>query len=76
MTPPILRAPQAGKGFMLYIAAQEGVINVVLVQEENDKEFIVAFVSQRLLDAETRYVFIENYACCCIMHAQNSDSTY
>jgi hypothetical protein len=31
MTPPVLRAPQAGKGFMLYIAAQEGVISVVLV---------------------------------------------
>jgi hypothetical protein len=39
--------------------AQERVIGVVLVQEETNKEFIMAFASQRLLDVETRYVFIE-----------------
>jgi hypothetical protein len=74
MTLPVLRAPQAGKGFRLYIAAQENVIGAVLVQEENDKEFIVAFVSRRLFDAETRYVFIEKlclllyYACSKFKH--------
>jgi hypothetical protein len=74
MTPAILRAPQAGKGFKLYIATQERVISEVLVQELNDEEFIVAFVSRRLLDAETRYVFIEKlclslyYACSKFRH--------
>jgi hypothetical protein len=32
MTPPILRVPQVGKGFRLYIAVQERVIGAVLVQ--------------------------------------------
>jgi hypothetical protein len=74
MMPPVLRASQAGNGFRLYIAAKERVIGVVLVQEEGNKEFIVAFVSQRLLDAEMRYVFIEKlclslyYACSKFRH--------
>jgi hypothetical protein len=70
----VLRAPQTGKEFRLYITAQERVISAVLVQEEGNKEFIVAFVSQRLLDAETWYVFIERlclllyYACSKFRH--------
>jgi hypothetical protein len=32
-TPPVLRAPKSGEPFRLYIAAQEGVIGVVLTQE-------------------------------------------
>jgi hypothetical protein len=31
----------------------------VLLQEEDGKEFLVAYMSRRLLDAETRYVFME-----------------
>jgi hypothetical protein len=30
-----------------------------VLQEEDGKEFPVAYVSQRLLDAETRYDFME-----------------
>jgi hypothetical protein len=53
----------------MYITAQEWVIGAVLLQEEDGKEFLVAYVSRRLLDAETRYVFVEKlclslyYAC-------------
>jgi hypothetical protein len=45
------------------------VIGVVLTQESNGKEFIVAYVSRRLLGAEARYAIIEKlclslyYAC-------------
>jgi hypothetical protein len=59
MSPPVLRAPKAGTPFKMYISAQERVIGVVLLQEEGGKEFLVAYVSQCLLDAETRYVFVE-----------------
>jgi hypothetical protein len=45
--------------FKMYIAAQERIIGAILLQEEDGKEFLVAYVSQRLLDAETRYVFVE-----------------
>jgi hypothetical protein len=45
------------------------VIRVVLTQETDGKEYVVAYESRRLLDIETRYTFIEKlclslyYAC-------------
>ena len=58
-SPPILRAPKRGIPFKLYIAAEEKVIGAVLTQEVDGKEYIITYVSRRLLDAETRYTFIE-----------------
>jgi hypothetical protein len=66
--PLVLRAPKSGLPFRLYIAAQEKVIGVVLAQEDGGKECIIAYVSHRLLDTESRYVFIEGFACLYIMH--------
>jgi hypothetical protein len=59
MSPSVLRGLKAGNPFKMYIAAQERVIGAVLLQEEDGKEFLVAYMSRRLLDAETRYVFME-----------------
>lgn len=70
----MLRAPKAGIPFRLYIAAEEGVIGAVLTQEVEGKEYIVTYLSRRLLGAETRYVFIEKlclslyYACTKLRH--------
>jgi hypothetical protein len=58
-SPPILQAPKPGQGFRLYIATQERAIGAELAQMEGKAEFMVAYVSQRLLDAEVRYVLIE-----------------
>jgi hypothetical protein len=58
----------------MYIATQEWVIGDVLLQEEDGKEFLVAYVSRRPLDAETWYVFVEKlclslyYACSKFRH--------
>jgi hypothetical protein len=58
----------------MYIAVQEWVIGTVLLQEEDGKEFLVAYMSQHLLDAETWYVFVEKlclslyYACSKFRH--------
>jgi hypothetical protein len=57
----------------MYIAAQEWVIGAVLLQEEDGKEFLVAYVSRRLLDAETQYVFVEKFAHIYIMRAPSLD---
>lgn len=67
-TPPVVRAPKAGKPFRLYIASEDKVIGAVLTQEEDGKEYIITYLSRRLLDAETRYVFIERL-CLCIYYA-------
>jgi hypothetical protein len=80
MSTPVLRAPKTGNPFKMYIAAQEWVIRVVLLKEEDGKEFLMAYVSQHLLDAEARYVFMEKlclslyYACSKFRHYNLSSS--
>jgi hypothetical protein len=64
----VLKAPQVGVSFRLYIAAEDKVIGVVLTQETKGKEHVVAYLSQRLVDAETRYTFIEKL-CLCLFYA-------
>jgi hypothetical protein len=59
MSPPVLRALKIENPLKMYIAMQEWVIGAVLLQEEDGKEFLVAYVSCHLLDAETWYVFVE-----------------
>ncbi len=67
-TPPVVRAPKAGMPFRLYAAPEDKVIGTVLTQEEDGKEYIITYLSRRLLDAETRYVFIERL-CLCLYYA-------
>jgi hypothetical protein len=73
MSRPMLRALKARNPFKTYIAVQELVIGAVLLQEDG-KEFPVAYVSRRLLHAETQYVFMEKlclslyYACSKFRH--------
>ena len=65
----MLKAPRRGVPFRLYVAAEDKVIGAVLTQETEGKEYIITYLSQRLIDAETRYTFIEKlclslyYAC-------------
>jgi hypothetical protein len=71
---PVLQAPKAENPFKMYIAAQEWVIGAVMLQEEDNKEFLVAYVIQRLLDTKTQYVFLQKlclslyYACSKFRH--------
>jgi hypothetical protein len=50
--------------FRLYIAAEGKVIGAVLTQETEAKEHVVTYLCQRLVDAETRYTFIEKLCLC------------
>jgi ribonuclease HI len=67
--PPVVRAPRVGETFRLYIAATHKVIGVVLTQDSSSKEAVVAYLSKRMVDAETRYTHVEKlclslyYAC-------------
>ena len=73
-SPPVLKAPKKGIPFRLYVAAEDKVIDVVLTLEIEGKEYIITYVGRRLIDAETRYTFIENlclslyYACTKLRH--------
>jgi ribonuclease HI len=48
----------------LYIAVEDKVIGAVLTQVTGGKEHVVTYLSQRLVDAETRYAFIEKLCLC------------
>jgi hypothetical protein len=63
----MMKAPMAGIPFRLYIAAEDAVIGVVLMQITEDKEHIITYLSQCLIDAETRYSFIEKL-CLSLFH--------
>lgn len=67
-TPLVMKAPRHWEPFRLYIAAEEGVIGVVLSQNAEGKEHVVTYLSRCLLDADTRYTFIEKL-CLCLYYA-------
>ena len=56
------------------MAAEDKVIGAVLTQETEGNEYIITYLSRRLIDAETRYTFIEKlclslyYACTKLRH--------
>ena len=65
----MLKAPRRGVPFRLYVAAENKIIVAVLTQETEDKEYVITYISRRLIDAETRYTVTEKlclslyYAC-------------
>jgi hypothetical protein len=65
---PVLKVPQVGVPFRLYIAAEDKVIGAVLTQETKGKKHVVTYLSRRPVDAETRYTFIEKL-CLCLFYA-------
>ena len=64
VNPPVLVPPQKHKPFKLYLSADEGAIGSALIQEFEEKERAIYFVSRRLLDAETRYFPVERLCLC------------
>jgi hypothetical protein len=70
----VLKALRSGAPFRLYVATKDNVIGVVLTQVIEGKGHIITYVSQQLLDAETRYHFIKkicfvlHYACTKLRH--------
>ena len=58
-SPPVLKAPKRGIPFRLYVAAEDKVIGAFLTQETEGKKYVITYVGRRLIDAETRYTFIE-----------------
>ena len=73
-TSPVLHAPKRGVPFKLYIAAEENIIGAILTQEDEGKEYVIAYLGRRLLDPDTRYAHIEKlclslyYACAKMRH--------
>jgi hypothetical protein len=45
-TPPVLKVPQSGVPFQLYVAAENDIIGAILTQEAEGKEHILTYVSR------------------------------
>src|SRR6185503_17685327 len=58
-SPAVLMASRRGVPFRFYVAAEDKVIGAVLIQETEGKEYIITYISRRLIDAEMRYTLIE-----------------
>jgi hypothetical protein len=58
-SPPVMKAPKCGILFQLYITGKNSVIGVVLTQVIDGKEHIITYFNQHLINAKTRYLFIE-----------------
>jgi hypothetical protein len=72
--PSVIKTHMTEIPFWLYITAEDAVIGAVLTQVTNGKEHIITYLSRCLIDAETRYSFIEKlclslfYACSKLRH--------
>jgi hypothetical protein len=66
--PPVLVPPQLDKPFKLYVAADTQTIGSALIQEFEGKEIVVAYLSRKLLDPETRYSTAEKL-CLCVYYS-------
>ena len=53
-SPSVLMVSRRGVPFRLYVAAEDKVIGAVLTQETEDKEYVITYISRRLIDAGTR----------------------
>jgi len=62
--PPVLIPPQQGKPFRLYLSTDDMVIGSALIQEFEEKERVIYYLSRRLVDAEIRYSAIEKLCLC------------
>ncbi|XP_027916049.1 uncharacterized protein LOC114175492 [Vigna unguiculata] len=68
--PPILSRPEKGRRLQLYITVTEHAISSVLVQDREDKQYPVYFVSRFLHGAEKRYPTLEKAALAVITSAR------
>ena len=60
--PPLLSKPIDREKIYLYLAVSEEAVSAILVRKEEKVQWLVYYVSKRLLDAETRYHELEKLA--------------
>ncbi|XP_074356320.1 uncharacterized protein LOC141696023 [Apium graveolens] len=68
--PPMLAKLEDGETLILYLAVSEYSVSAVLAREEASHQWLVYFVSKRLLDAETRYTNMEKLVYALILAAR------
>ena len=63
LSAPLLCPPDYSQDFILYLAASESTIGVVLVQEDDKiQEHVIYYLNHALADPELRYSHVEKLA--------------
>ena len=71
LSAPLLRPPDYSRDFILYLAASESTIGVVLVQEDDKLvEHVVYYLSRALVGPELRYSHVEKLSLAAIYASQ------
>jgi hypothetical protein len=66
---PLLKPPDYSRDYLLYIAASEGMIGMVLVQEDDElHEHVIYYLSRNLVGPELKYSHVEKLALA-VVHA-------
>jgi hypothetical protein len=65
-----MKAPMTGIPFWLYIAGKDAVVGAIFMQVTEGKEHIITYLSRCLIDAKTRYSFIEKL-CLSLFYARS-----
>ena len=58
-SPPLLSKPKDGERIFIYLVVSKTVVSVMLIQEEEGRQLPIYYVSNSLLNAETRYTQLE-----------------
>jgi hypothetical protein len=74
--PPVLVPPQLNMPFKLYVAANAQTIVSALIQEFEGNERVVAYLSRKLLDPETRYLAAEKLLPVCLLLMYNVSALF
>ena len=61
-SPPVLSKPQTGDSLYLYLSVSDHAVCSVLIRNDGREQRPVYYVSRALLDAKTRYSYIEKLA--------------
>ena len=69
-TPPVLCRPRAGEPLHLYFVVTEWAISSVLVQEQDQVQRPIYFVSKALQGPQTRYQSLEKAALAVVFSAR------
>ncbi|KAK9070324.1 hypothetical protein SSX86_010725 [Deinandra increscens subsp. villosa] len=67
---PLLMQPVKGEPLSLYLAVSGSSVSVVLVKDHEGQQHPVYYVSKTLLDAETRYSYLEKLILALVMASQ------
>ena len=74
--PPLLSKLIEGENLYLYLFISKQAVSAALVREEEKLQLLVYYVNKRLLDVETKYPKLENFALALVIESRKLRSYF